>query len=339
MLCGELNECVPITARAKRFPLKKGKSTVIAERKRFPLILGYAVSVHKSQRSTLAYMQGDLNRSTGKKTVIEKNFQQPISQGQFYTLLSCAKSRDKVLLLNFGPEDINVNESGLDEMVRMKNESLFSWQHPLIELNGISMCLFNIKSWNVVLEHFLSDKIYSNYSNLFCFTETNINDSPAKHIDEILDDWKDIYKNTEHGLALCYNVIKINIIEVIEIPSVLEVLPIVLEIQKETILLVIVYRMPGFLGYFIDDFISLINELPTQHRMMIFGDFNVDQMLLEHVAKVDSLIQSFNFSQCSQYSTHIHGEILDLVFDTSNSNTFSSLPSPFSDHFVLFFQI
>ena len=30
-LFGELKECVPTTARAKRFPLKKGKSTVIAE--------------------------------------------------------------------------------------------------------------------------------------------------------------------------------------------------------------------------------------------------------------------------------------------------------------------
>ena len=41
-LCGELNECVPINARAKRFPLKKRKSTVIVERKQFPLILGHA---------------------------------------------------------------------------------------------------------------------------------------------------------------------------------------------------------------------------------------------------------------------------------------------------------
>ena len=35
MLCGEVKECVPITARAKRFPLKKRKRTVIAERKLF----------------------------------------------------------------------------------------------------------------------------------------------------------------------------------------------------------------------------------------------------------------------------------------------------------------
>ena len=104
------------------------------------------------------------------------------------------------------------------------------------------MCLFNMRSWNVHLEDFLSDKIYSTYSSLICFTETNIN--------EILEDWKDINKNTQHGLALCYNVSKVNIIEVIEIPSVLEVLPIVLEIEKETTLLVIVYCIPGPLGSF-----------------------------------------------------------------------------------------
>ena len=132
---------------------------------------------------------------------------------------------------------------------------------------------------------------------------------------------------------------KVDIIEVIEIASVLEVLPIVLEIEKETILLIIVYRMPGPLGSFKDDFILLINELPTQHRMLIVGDFNLDQTLPEHVAKFDPLIQSFNLYQHSQCSTHIHEGILDLVFDTSNSNTVSFLPSLFSDHFVLFFQM
>ena len=140
-------------------------------------------------------------------------------------------------------------------------------------------------------------------------------------------------------MALCYNVSKVNIIEVIDIPSVLEILPIVLEIEKETFLLVIVYLMPGPLGSFIDDFILLINQLPTQHRMLIVSDFNLDQMLPEHVAKVDPLIQNFNLSQRSQYLTHTHGGILDLVFDTSNSNIVSSLLSPYSDHFVLFYQI
>ena len=50
---GELNECVPITARKNWFSLKKDKSTVIAERKQFPVTLDHAV--------TLVYMQDDLN--------------------------------------------------------------------------------------------------------------------------------------------------------------------------------------------------------------------------------------------------------------------------------------
>ena len=54
-LLGELKECLPIATRAKMLPLKKGKSTVIAERKQFLLILGHAITVHKSQGSTLAY--------------------------------------------------------------------------------------------------------------------------------------------------------------------------------------------------------------------------------------------------------------------------------------------
>ena len=130
---------------------------------------------------------------------------------------------------------------------------------------------------------------------------------------------------------------KVNIIDVIEIPSVLEVLPIVLEIEKETNLFVIAYPMPGPLDSFIDDFISLIHELPTQHRMLVVVDFNLDQMLPEHVAKVDPLIQNLKLSQRSQYSTHMHGGMLDLVFDTLNSNTVSSLLSTYSDHFVVFF--
>ena len=108
-LRGELKKCVPITTRAKRFPSKKRKSTVIAERKQFLLILGQTIAARKFHGSTRTYMKGDLNRFTCKKTATGKNYQQPISQGQFYTLLSCAKYCDK--------DDIKVNESALDEIV------------------------------------------------------------------------------------------------------------------------------------------------------------------------------------------------------------------------------
>ena len=56
--------------------------------------------------------------------------------------------------------------------------------------------------------------------------------------------------NTQHVLTLCYNVSKVNFIEVINILSVLEVLSIVLEMGKEIFLLVILYCMPSPFDFF-----------------------------------------------------------------------------------------
>ena len=79
---------------------------------------------------------------------------------------------------------------------------------------------------------------------------------------------------------------------IIDVPSVLDVLLVFLEIEKDILLFVIVYCIPSRLGTVIDDFILLINELPTQHRILIVGGFNLDQMLPANVAKVDHLIQN-----------------------------------------------
>ena len=79
---------------------------------------------------------------------------------------------------------------------------------------------------------------------------------------------------------------------IIDIPSVLEGLAVVLEKEEETLLLVVVYCVPDPLVTFIDHFILLLNELPAQHRILIVADFNLDQMLPENVAIVDPLIQN-----------------------------------------------
>ena len=62
--------------------------------------------------------------------------------------------------------------------------------------------------------------------------------------------------------------------------------------------------MPCALAIFIDDFMISINDLQTEHMILIAGDFNLGQMLPENVAKFDPLIKYFNLSQLSQYSTH-----------------------------------
>ena len=64
---------------------------------------------------------------------------------------------------------------------------------------------------------------------------------------------------------------KVNIMEVIGIPSSSEVLLIVLAIEKETF-----FGVYCMLGSFIDDFILLIDELPTQCRISIVGYFNFE---------------------------------------------------------------
>ena len=69
------------------------------------------------------------------------------------------------------------------------------------------------------------------------------------------------------------------------------------------------------------------------------GDSSLDQMLPENFANIVPLIQSFDLSQRSQHSTHIHGGILDLVFDSSNSNIVSVLPLPYNDHFVIQYDL
>lgn len=99
-------------------------------------------------------------------------------------------------------------------------------------------------------------------------------------------------------------------------------MPDVLKTEKKTLLLGIVYRMPGSLCNFIDQFILLIKEQPAHQRTLIVFDFNLYQMMPENVAKVHPLIQNFNLSQHFQYSAHIHRGALDLVFDSLNSNTF-----------------
>ena len=98
------------------------------------------------------------------------------------------------------------------------------------------------------------------------------------------------------------------------INSVLQVLPVVLEIEKETLLSVTVYHMPRALGTFIDNFISLISEVPTQQRILIVADFSVDQMLPKHVAKDNRLFRNFNLSQHSQYSAHLQDYCMFILY-------------------------
>ena len=135
---------VPITVLTKVFPYSYNKRTVIYERKQYAMIFGGAITIHKSQGSNFDYTNGDLDLTTDKGPNAAV-----VNKGQFYTLLSPVKNRDKVKLPNFDLSHIHSNEHAIAEMKRMKGKSnncLFDWKHLLSILYGNKICLFNIRS-------------------------------------------------------------------------------------------------------------------------------------------------------------------------------------------------
>ena len=334
-LRGELKECIPIKAMIKPFPYYRGKSRVTVQRKQYPGILAHAITIHKSQGSTLEYMLGDLNRKTGD----DSNYKAPVLEGQFYTLLSRAKCRDKIKVINFEERHIKVNKRALEEMKRMRQESVFEWQHPLQTLKGNKVCLFNIRSWNAHINHFLSDSTYTELADILCFTETHVNGDCTNEISTYQDGWLDFHKPTEHGLAICYNTKTVKIIKQFDTLTNIEILPVLLQIKKDEFLIVLVYRT-GPLKNFLQNLRVELDNLPTSKKTLIMGDFNIDQMLPENVIKLQPILQRFNLIQRSTYTTHNLGGILDLVLDNNIIlEKLQWLPSPFSDHFIIFISI
>ena len=111
-----------------------------------------------------------------------------------------------------------------------------------------------------------------------CFTETHTDIRSYTRIDEYLSGWKDIHNHIQHGLAICYNVSEVNIIEEFQTVHALEMLAVLVEIENERVLVVLVYRAPGPLRTFMNDLIEQLNNLPTREQRTVgVGDFNLDQ--------------------------------------------------------------
>ena len=180
---------------------------------------------------------------------------------------------------------------------------------------------------------------------MFCFTETNIVNEQYKRIKDYLPEWDDIHHSVLHGLTVCYNTTKVNILKKYSYTGVLEILPVLLEIGKEIIFLVLVYRPPGPISNFVTNLIQVIDQLlaeyPIQapYRTIVLGDFNWDQMLPQHVSTFAPFSSHFNLCQRSNYSTHIKGGILDLVFDDKVDTDVEWMFTPYSDHFVLLINL
>ena len=102
--------------------------------------------------------------------------------------------------------------------------------------------------------------------------------------------------------------------------NVIEIMAVLLH-GTERVMVVLVYRPPGVIGDFVNTLIAELRLLPTSsYRTLVIGDFNMDQRLPGSENTFKLLIEEFNFTQRSQFCTHIYGGSLDLVFD-NNSNS------------------
>ena len=335
---GQFEGAVPIKSRAETFSLRRTKSTILVTRRQFPLILAHAITIHKSQSATYKYMVADFDRATRNEKV--KLVVQP---GHAYTALSRGEDRDRIVLKNFAPSNIKVNKNALKEMERLRNGKLLKniWCHPLEKKTGCILSLLNIRSWNLHIEHFISDSIHHKASDMFCFTETHIKDKPTITINTLNDNWSNVFKGTEHGLAFCYKNETVAFIEEFETLGNIEMMAILIESKGCKVIVIIVYR-PGnkSASDFMNSLVDEIEALPSEYRKVIVGDFNLDLRLQDNNDLIEYYCNQLDMVQKVDYTTHIHGGILDLVFDINGSTGSTDwMPTPYSDHFVIYYDV
>ena len=120
------------------------------------MVTAHALTVHKAQGSTID-MTGDMDRTTktGSRSI-------RIYPGQFFTLLSRARSGNAVRILNFDETNTVFSDLIKAKMERLRRDSVFTWRHPILQNERMKMCLLNIVSWNLHIHHLLPDKYYMN---------------------------------------------------------------------------------------------------------------------------------------------------------------------------------
>ena len=118
-----------------------------------------------------------------------------------------------------------------------------------------------------------------------------------------------------HGFRMCYKEESISILKECNLPTVIQALPVSMEICGEKILLVLVYLLPRHqVSTFINGMISIFRKAWKDEWIILLGEFNMDQMLQENVNRLVRLKDISNLQQRLRYSSHQLEGILDLVY-------------------------
>ena len=247
-------------------------------------------------------MKGDIDRSTLTNRLV------PIAQSQIYTLLSRAKSRDKVKILYFKPSYIKSNEEVLKEMSRIRAKAMFSLKHPAEMLWSIlKLSLLNIRSWNGHISHFLAQTMYSTAFSLMSFTATTSNEENFRDIDSYENNLKSLHKFTSHGYqSICYQTLKILLYRRISYYITHWDTTSFIQSRWYKYVIVLIYQPPSKIRTFIADLIEALHLLPSHHPTVVLGNFNIDQRSQGDVNLLAPLLQEFDFIQQLKFTKHEH---------------------------------
>ena len=146
------------------------------------------------------------------------------------------------------------------------------------------------------------------------------------------------------GIAISFNTDYIELVKELPTTSEIEIMAYQLRYSSSSnydFIIVVVYRNqkqnPQEFLYLLQ---NELQNLPSGHRIIIAGDFNLDQRLEDNVNLLNLFINCMNFENKSKFSTHIDGGILDLILDNGCSeNNVQWQPTPFSDHFILYYSL
>jgi hypothetical protein len=325
---------VPIKATTVQFPLPKTPS-VLVERTQYPGVLAWGVTVHKAQGSTYEKMIAHI----GKPKSFRRFHYNP---GQIYTMLSWAKTRKNLKIIDFNPNAIVVNKDSLAEIKRMENNRLFYHQTPLNALPDnyiIAIGHLNVRSLSLHYEDVL---IHANNCpvDVFCMTETHVhnyqnyslpgfdvfstasNSSPSKRGCAIYCRKRAL---NEHTNPVCHH---FNYSRNIETTAVI----------FDSHMITCVYVPPKMLWTEIETFftemltecISVIAKEYKCNTITFIGDFNTGHD--STLQKLTDLFSEFGLQQYISTPTHNLCGMLDLIFTTHTNTQTTTHPLYFTDH-------
>jgi hypothetical protein len=243
-------------------------------------------------------------------------------------MLSRAKTRKNLKIIDFDPKAIIVNKDSVAEIKRMETKCSFSHKMPLNTLPGdyiMAIGHLNIRSLSL---HYKDLNIYTDRCpvDILCVTETHINDYERYNLPGFT-----VFSAHKHGCAIyttkpvCHHFSYCRNIETTAVVI-------------DSLLTVCVYVPPNtswaeIQNFFTEMLTECTSEIIQQykcHTITFIGDFNTGHD--SSLQKLTELFDQFGLHQHISTPTHSMGGTLDLIFTTHENVQTVQHPIYFTDH-------